>query len=160
MIRNATIHDAAQLVDLYNYYIRHTLITFEEIELTAEQYAERIQKIAADYPFLVYEENGVILGFAYGSKWRERSAYRFALESSVYVRQGHFGKKIGGKLYEKLFDELKAQGCRQVIGVITLPNDTSVAMHEKFGFEKAAHFKQVGLKFGQWCDVGFWQKAL
>jgi L-amino acid N-acyltransferase YncA len=160
MIRNATTQDAAQLVDLYNYYIRHTLITFEEVELTAAQFAERIQKIASDYPFLVYEENGEILGFAYGNKWRERSAYRFALESSVYVRHGHFGKKIGASLYEKLFEALKKQGCRQVIGVITLPNDTSVKMHEKFGFEKVAHFKQVGLKFDQWCDVGFWQKAL
>lgn len=160
MVRNATTQDAAQLVDLYNHYIRHTLITFEEEELTAAQFAERIQKISAHYPFLVYEEKGEILGFAYGNKWRERSAYRFALESSVYVRQGHFGKKIGNKLYEKLFEELKNQGCKQVIGVITLPNETSVRMHEKFGFEKVAHFKQVGLKFGQWCDVGFWQKPL
>jgi len=160
MIRNATIYDAEQLVDLYNYYIRHTLITFEEIELTAIEFAARIQKIAADYPFLVHEENDEILGFAYGSKWRERSAYRFALETSVYVRQGHFGKKIGFNLYEKLFEALKANGCRQVIGVITLPNETSVSLHEKFGFEKVAHFREVGLKFDQWCDVGFWQKTL
>lgn len=160
MIRNATIDDAAQLADLYNYYIRHTLITFEEVPLSADEFAARIQKIAADYPFLVYEEKRQILGFAYANKWRERSAYRFALESSVYVRQGHFGKKIGLHLYQKLFDVLRDQGCKQVIGVITLPNETSVAMHEKFGFEKAAHFKQVGLKFGQWCDVGFWQLTL
>lgn len=160
MIRPATINDAQQLADLYNYYIRHTLITFEEEELTTDQFAERIQKISANYPFIVFEENGEILGFAYGNKWRERSAYRFALESSVYVKQGHFGKKIGARLYEQLFQDLKKQGCKQVIGVITLPNDTSVKMHEKFGFEKAAHFKQVGLKFGQWSDVGFWQKSL
>jgi L-amino acid N-acyltransferase YncA len=160
MIRPATEKDAQQLADLYNYYIRHTLITFEEVELTTDQFADRIQKISENYPFIVFEENGEILGFAYGNKWRERSAYRFALESSVYVKQGCFGKNIGSKLYEKLFELLKIQGCKQVIGVITLPNDTSVRMHERFGFEKAAHFKQVGLKFGVWSDVGFWQKTL
>jgi len=160
MIRNATISDAQQLADLYNYYIRHTLITFEEEELTAQQFSDRILKIQENYPFLVYESEGEILGFAYANKWRERSAYRFALESSVYVKQGFFGKKIGQKLYDVLFEELKQRGFKQVIGVITLPNDVSVQMHEKFGFEKAAHFKKVGLKFGEWCDVGFWQKEL
>lgn len=158
MIRSATTADAKQLADLYNYYIRHTLITFEEIELRDEDFVERIQKIQANYPFLVFEEQGEILGFAYGNKWRERSAYRFALESSVYVRQGHFGKKIGVSLYHELFRLLKEQGCKQIIGVITLPNDTSVKMHEKMGFVKAAHFHQVGFKFNTWCDVGFWQR--
>lgn len=159
MIRNATSKDAEQLAELYNYYICHTLITFEEEELTAEQFAERIKKIQSDYPFIVYEESGKILGFAYANKWRERSAYRFALETSVYVKQGHFGKKIGVKLYEYLFDLLQKNGTKHLIGVITLPNDTSVALHEKLGFVKAAHFKEVGLKFGKWCDVGFWQKS-
>ncbi len=160
MIRPATDNDAQQLADLYNYYVSNTLITFEEEELSAAQFAERIQKISENYPFIVFEENGEILGFAYGNKWRERSAYRFALESSVYVKQGHFGKQIGTKLYNELFSLLKTQGCKQLIGVITLPNDTSVKMHERMGFEKAAHFKQVGFKFGQWCDVGYWQKSL
>ena len=160
MIRNAIPTDALQLVALYNYYIKNTLVTFEEIELTADEFAERVAKISAEYPFLVYEEKGEILGFAYGSKWRERSAYRFALESSVYVKQGFFGKRIGKLLYAELFVQLKAQGCKQVIGVITLPNDTSVKMHEKFGFFKAAHFKSVGIKFDKWCDVGFWQMSL
>lgn len=160
MIRPAVLSDAKALVDLYNYYIRNSLVTFEEIELSQEEFATRIQKISEQYPFIVYEENGEILGYAYGNKWRERSAYRFALESSVYVKHGHYGKKIGQKLYQKLFELLKEQGCKQVIGVITLPNEGSVKMHERFGFEKAAHFKSVGIKFGQWCDVGFWQKSL
>jgi L-amino acid N-acyltransferase YncA len=160
MIRPAEISDARQLADLYNYYVRHTLITFEEEEISEEIYAERMLKIQENYPFIVYEENGDLLGFAYGTKWRERSAYRFALESSVYVKHGHFGKGIGFKLYARLFELLREQGCKQVIGVITLPNDTSVKMHERFGFEKAGHFKQVGLKFGQWSDVGFWQLTL
>jgi len=160
MIRTATKNDAQQLADIYNYYIRHTLVTFEEIELTVAQFAERIEKIAENYPFIVYEENNEILGFAYGNKWRERSAYRFALESSVYVKQGYFGKHIGTHLYEQLFKLLKEQGCKQVIGVITLPNETSVKMHERFGFHKAAHFKSVGIKFNTWCDVGFWQLSL
>jgi len=160
MIRPATVADAKQLAILYNYYIKNTLITFEEVEVTESEYAERIEKILAEYPFIVFEEKGEILGFAYAHKWRERSAYRFALESSVYVKQGFFGKRIGKLLYTELFSELKKQGCRQVIGVITLPNDTSVKMHEKFGFFKAAHFKSVGIKFDTWCDVGFWQLTL
>ncbi|MBL7900035.1 MAG: N-acetyltransferase [Crocinitomicaceae bacterium] len=160
MIRPAAKTDAQQLADLYNYYVRNTLITFEEEELSAAQFAERIQKISENYPFIVFEEAGEILGFAYGNKWRERSAYRFALESSVYVKQGYFGKQIGTQLYQELFSLLKSQGCKQLIGVITLPNDTSVKMHERMGFEKAAHFKKVGYKFGQWCDVGYWQKTL
>ena len=160
MIRPAANTDAQQLADLYNYYVRNTLITFEEEELSAAQFAERIQKISENYPFIVFEEAGEILGFAYGNKWRERSAYRFALESSVYVKQGYFGKQIGTQLYQELFSLLKSQGCKQLIGVITLPNDTSVKMHERMGFEKAAHFKKVGYKFGQWCDVGYWQKTL
>ena len=160
MIRTAKPSDARQLADMYNYYVRHTLITFEEEEVSEDQYAERIRKIQENYPFIVWEENGELLGFACGSKWRERSAYRFALESSVYVKHDSFGKGIGYKLYAELFVLLKEQGCKQVIGVITLPNDISVKMHERFGFVKAAHFKQVGLKFGQWSDVGFWQLSL
>ena len=160
MIRAVRIDDAKQLADLYNYYVRNTLITFEEVELSEADYQERIKKISADYPFLVYEQNDEILGFAYGMKWRERSAYRYALESSVYVKQDSFGQGIGSKLYTELFIHLKAQGCKQVIGVITLPNETSVHMHERFGFIKAAHFKSVGIKFNTWCDVGFWQLSL
>lgn len=159
MIRPVNPTDAVQLVDIYNYYIAHTLITFEEELLTPTQFQERIQKVQQEYPFILFEENGEILGFAYANKWRERSAYRFALETSVYVKQGHFGKKIGLKLYEYLFEQLKKNGTKHLIGVITLPNDTSVALHEKLGFVKAAHFKEVGLKFGKWCDVGFWQKT-
>lgn len=160
MIRPATTADAKQLAELYNYYIKNTLITFEEIEVSEQDYAERIAKIIQEYPFIVFEEKGDILGFAYAHKWRERSAYRFALESSVYVKQGFFAKRIGTQLYKELFSLLKKQGCKQVIGVITLPNDTSVKMHEKCGFVKAAHFKQVGWKFDQWSDVGFWQLTL
>lgn len=160
MIRPVNQSDAVQLVAIYNYYIAHTLITFEEELLTPTQFQERIQKIQQAYPFILFEENGEILGFAYANKWRERSAYRFALETSVYVKQGHFGKKIGLQLYEHLFELLKKNGTKQLIGVITLPNDISVALHEKLGFVKAAHFKEVGLKFGKWCDVGFWQKSI
>lgn len=160
MIRTVTLNDAKQLADLYNHYVRNTLITFEELEVSTADYAERIKKISADYPFIVYEENGSILGFAYGMKWRERSAYRYALESSVYVKHDAFGKGIGTKLYTELFKQLKAQGCKQVIGVITLPNETSVQLHERFGFVKAAHFRSVGIKFDTWCDVGFWQLSL
>lgn len=160
MIRPVNSSDSAELVDIYNHYIANTLITFEEELLTSHQFEDRIKIITAKYPFLVFELDKKIVGFAYGNKWRERSAYRFALESSVYVHPKFFGQKIGVKLYEQLFIELKKIGCREIIGVITLPNEISVNMHEKMGFVKAAHFKKVGFKFDTWCDVGFWQKSI
>ena len=123
--------------------------------------AERICGVAAaSLPWLVAEQSGQVVGYAYATKWKARSAYRFSVESSVYLAQSVIGQGLGSKLYEALFALLKERGVHVVIGVITLPNPASIAFHEKLGLKKVAHFEEVGFKFNKWLDVGCWQIAL
>jgi phosphinothricin acetyltransferase len=161
MIRSATSADATAIAAIYNHYVLNTSVTFEEEAVSTEQMAERIGQVKADgLPWLVLEQNGEVLGYTYATKWRVRSAYRFSVESTVYVKEGVTAKGLGSQLYQQLLAELKVLGLHLVIGGITLPNKQSVALHEKFGFEKCGHFQQVGFKFEQWRDVGYWQKLL
>lgn len=161
MIRQANTADAAAIVAIYNHYVLNTSVTFEEEAVSTEQMVERIAQVKADgLPWLVLEQSGEVLGYVYATKWRVRSAYRFSVESTVYVKEGVTAKGLGSQLYQQLLADLKALGLHLVIGGITLPNKQSVALHEKFGFEKCGHFQQVGFKFEQWRDVGYWQKLL
>jgi len=157
MIRNVQIEDAQQLLDIYNYYVVNTVVTFDLEPLSLDVFKEKITTVSADYPFLVYEENSEILGYAYGSKFRPKPAYNNTVESTVYLKHGYQGKQIGSKLYEELLYLLKQKNTHVVLGVLTLPNQASVKLHEKFNFKKVAHLKDAGLKFGEWQDVGFWQ---
>lgn len=160
-IRFASIKDAASISNIYNYYVRNTEISFEEEEVSVEEMGRRIEKIIAEFPWIVYEEEGKVLGFAYAGKWKERSAYRHTVEDTIYVEHGERGKGIGRKLFEKLIEEIKKDTDRHVImGVIALPNGESVEMHERNGFKKAAHFREVGYKNGKWIDVGYWERVL
>ena len=157
MIRVATSQDADAIAAIYNYYIVNTVITFEEIEVNTEQMANRIEKVSAKYPWLVYEHGGCVVGYAYASDWRERSAYRFSAESTIYLDKDHGGRGIGMTLYSELMRRLQAQGVHTVLGGIALPNAASIALHEKLGFSKTAHLQQVGFKHERWIDVGYWQ---
>ena len=157
MIRKATPEDAGQIVKIYNHYVETSLVTFEEQVVSEIDFKKRIEDILTEYPYLVYEINGAILGYAYAGIFRTRVAYRYSSESSVYVHKDHFKKGIASALYEELLKEMKAAGLKSAIGGITLPNEGSVILHEKFGFKKIAHFEKVGYKFDQWLDVGFWQ---
>ena len=103
---------------------------------------------------------GHITGYAYATKWKARSAYRFAVETTVYLADGLARQGLGSRLYEELFGLLKERQIHAAIGGIALPNDASVALHEKFGMRKVAHFEQVGFKFGKWVDVGYWERFL
>ena len=160
MIRDLDIKDTKQLLDIYNYYVLNTIVTFDIELLLIEAFIEKITRINNDYPFIVFEENNEILGYAYGSKWRPKPAYKHTVESTVYVKNGAHGKQIGTKLYGKLLDLLKEEGYHMVLGGLTLPNEVSVKLHEKFGFKQVAHFKEVGRKFDTWLDVAFWQLKL
>ncbi|WP_428234710.1 arsinothricin resistance N-acetyltransferase ArsN1 family B [Gracilimonas sp.] len=161
MIRPVQPKDIPYINNIYNYYIRATTVTFEEEEVSAEDITTRINKIeSAELPWLVAEHEGLIVGYAYATKWKERSAYRHSVEISVYVDHNRQGNGWGTKLYQALFTELQKKDIHLAIGGITLPNDASIALHEKFGMEKVAHFKEIGFKFGQWLDVGYWQKRL
>lgn len=162
MIRPATPTDAAQITDIYNYYLIHTTSTLEIEPVSYDEIASRIDKVInrEKLPYYVFEESGEILGYAYATTWRTRVGYRYSVESSVYVKSNAFQKNIGRQLYEKVIDDLRKSGFKNVIGVLTLPNPTSVAFHEKLGFVKAGHFPKVGYKFDKWHDVGFWQLSL
>jgi L-amino acid N-acyltransferase YncA len=162
MVRQVRSEDAEQLTAIYNYYIETSGVTFEEDKIASSEMRFRIEKINVknNFPFLVYEEEGQIKGYAYATTFRERVAYRFSVESTVYVAKEHFSKGIGRILYAALLGELKKGDCHSVIGVITLPNEPSVKLHESFGFKKVGHFTEVGYKFEQWMDVGFWELLL
>jgi phosphinothricin acetyltransferase len=157
VIRPAVESDVAVIVAIYNHYVAHTVITFEEEAVPATQMAERIRDVqSASLPWLVAEQSGRVLGYAYASKWKARSAYRFSVESTIYVDREAVGQGLG----RALFAALKTRGAHAVIGGVALPNEPSVALHEKLGMKKVAHFEQVGFKFGRWIDVGYWQKVL
>ncbi len=162
MIRPVTLDDAGAITAIYNHYIRSTVITFEEVELTTAEMRARIEGIAftKGFPYLVLEENDSIVGYAYAGTFRERFAYRFTVESSVYLHPDHFGKGHGKTLYAALLTNLREGDYHRVIGGVTLPNEASVRLHEFFGFRKVAHFSEVGFKFEQWLDVGFWELEL
>lgn len=161
MIRPATPADAAAIAAIYNHYIQHTTVTFEEEVISATELVRRMDEVAqAGLPWLVADLEGTIAGYAYGSRWKTRIGYRFSTEISVYLDPARPGKGLGTQLYTRLFEILREKGLHAVIGGIALPNEASVALHEKFGMEQVAHFKQTGFKFGQWIDVGYWQRCL
>lgn len=161
LMRNATEADASALVHIYNHYIRTTAITFEETEVVAEEMAARIERIReSGLPWLVAEESGDVRAYSYAAKWRDRSAYRFSVETTVYVDPNATGRGLGLQIYRHLLSELKRRGLRVAVAAITVPNDPSVKLHERLGFRKVAQFDAVGFKFDQWIDVGYWQLDL
>jgi phosphinothricin acetyltransferase len=161
MIRSASSSDADAIAQIYNHYILNAIATFEEEAIAPSVMAERMAEVQkSGLPWLVLEQEGQVLGYAYASKWKDRSAYRFAAVCSVYLAPGQAGQGYGTQLYEPLFAALRAGGFHTVIAIITLPNPASVALHERFGLRKVAHFTEVGFKFGRWIDVGYWQRLL
>lgn len=157
MIRPAAPSDAPAICSIYNHYIEHSVITFEETLLTEADIAERISTYSSTHAYIVFEEGGEVVGYAYASPWRARHAYRFSTETSIYLKPGHEGKGIGEKLYVYLIEELRKKGFHSIIGCLTLPNSASERLHEKLGFKKIAHFHEAGYKFDKWLDVGFWE---
>ncbi len=159
-IRLATVDDAAAICHIYNHYVLNTVISFEMEAVSADEMALRIEETLQQFPWLVYEEDGRILGYAYASKWKVRKAYQHSVEGSVYLGQDSGGKGLGTLLYKALIAQLAKQSVHAVLGGIVLPNPGSVALHEKLGFVKVAHLPQIGKKFDQWLDVGYWQLIL
>jgi len=159
-IRPVTAADAAAICEIYNHYVTTTGISFELEPVSVEQMTQRINDIASRYVWLVYEEQGRVLGYAYASQWKPRLAYRHSVESSVYLAADSGGKGVGAHLYGALFAQLKQREVHVIMAGIALPNAASIGLHEKMGFVKVGHFKEVGNKFGQWLDVGYWQLIL
>lgn len=160
-IRPVTSEDYAAICAIYNHYVVNTAISFEEQPVPVAEMAARGSEIAsASFPWLVAESDAGIVGYAYASKWKGRCAYRYSAEATVYVAPAATGRGIGTLLYRGVFDALRALQMRVVIGGIALPNEASVALHEKMGMRKVAHFEQVGYKFGRWIDVAYYQRSL
>lgn len=156
-IRKVDLADAAQIAEIYNYYILNTHHTFETEPLSADEMRQRIAETSDDYPYLIAEYEGVIQGYVYAAQFKLRQAYKHSVEVSIYVRNQAKQKGIGSELYQRLFGELAETDVHALMAGISLPNEASVRFHEKLGYEKVAHFKEVGYKLGRWVDVGFWE---
>jgi L-amino acid N-acyltransferase YncA len=160
MLRPCTPVDAEQICGIYNHYVRETVVTFEESPVMPADMAGRIADVTTRLPWLVWEVDGTILGYAYATPWKARAAYRYAVEASIYLSESATGRGLGSRLYLALIDQLRQKGMHCVIGGAALPNPASVALHEKLGFSKIGQFSEVRFKFGQWVDVAYWQLLL
>lgn len=159
-IRPCELADAEKICGIYNYYIRNTVITFEETPLATATMASRITAYTKAYPWLVGEIDGEVVGYAYATQWKERAAYKNTAEVTIYLANGLARKGYGKALYAALLDELKKMNCHVALGCIAVPNNSSEQLHAFFGFKKVAHFSEVGRKFDLWLDVSYWQKIL
>ena len=163
MIRMAVERDAEQIAAIYRPYVEKTAITFEEAPPSAENIAARIARVGGAFPFIVFEEPaaaGEILGYAYATRFRERAAYRWSLEDSVYVREDCRGRGIGGSLLTVLIDLLRDLGYVKIYAVITPPNPASVKLHEKLGFTPLARFADTAFKLGAWQSIDWLELTL
>lgn len=152
--------DAAACAAIYAPSVESTPISFENVPPDPAEFAGRIARYAATHQFLVAEEDGEVLGYAYACRWRERPAYDWSVEVSVYVGAAHQGKGVGRALYEELFARLRIQGYRIAVAGITLPNPASIALHERLGFAAIGALREIGWKLDDWHDVGYWQLHL
>lgn len=160
IIRPVDISDAAAILSIYAPYIESTAFTFETVVPSLEEYEQRIRTNTSSYPWLVAVDNGKVIGYAYASRHRERAAYQWTVESSVYVAEDYHHAGVAKQLYEALFELLKSAGFVNVFAVITLPNPKSYAFHQKMGFEPVCVYKNIGFKLGRWHDVAWLQKTV
>lgn len=160
MIRPASAVDAAAAAEIYNHHVNGTVVTFEEEPVAVAEMMRRIAEVSARYPWLIAEVAGAVAGYAYASAWKPRSAYRFTVETSIYIAAAWTGRGVGTLLYPALLARLESAGFRSAIGGIALPNPASVALHERLGFVPIGRLRSVGWKLGRWVDVGYWQRDL
>jgi len=160
-VREVQASDIPTLTQIYNHYIAETIITFDTQAFSYDDMAARIAEVQAQgYPFLVLQHQQEPVGYAYATRWKARHAYRFAVETTVYLAPEQTGQGLGRTLYTALFERLQPLKVHTILSCLTLPNPASVALHEALGMQQVAHFKEVGYKLGQWLDVGYWQIVL
>ena len=152
--------DAEACAAIYRPFVTDGAVSFEAEPPDAAEVARRIAKLSATHPWLVAENDGDVVGYAYGCPHRERAAYRWTTEVSVYVGNGHHRRGVGRALYSALFGLLERQGYRLACAGITLPNDASLALHKSMGFEPVGVYRGIGWKAGAWHDVSWWQLQL
>lgn len=159
-IRPARAADAAAFAAIYAPSVKGSFVSFEERPPSAAEMRRRLRETARTHPWLCAEEGGRILGYAYACRHRERAAYRWSVEVSVYVDASARGRGVGRALYRELFGRLRRQGFVNAFAGVTLPNRASVALHESLGFRPVGVYHGVGFKAGRWRDVGWWEKRL
>jgi L-amino acid N-acyltransferase YncA len=156
-LRMAKQRDAARICEIYAPFCRETAISFEVVPPNEDTMKQRIQSVTERYPWLVAEgSDGSVLGYAYATQHRERAAYRWSVDFTVYLAPAAKRKGIGALLYSALIGICKELGYHRVFAGITLPNDASVGLHEKVGFRPVGVYRRVGFKLGRWHDVGWW----
>lgn len=160
LVRQIQASDADRVAEILNFYIANTTITFRKDAMLPEEVCRSIEKTKEKYDWLALELEGNLVGFAYYGSFREKEAYRFTVESTIYLHPEYGGKGYGKILYNALIDNARQKGFKEMIGGIALPNVASIKLHTALGFEKVAHFKNIGFKFDRWIDVGFWQRSL
>ena len=158
--RRATVNDAAEIAAIYAPYVRDTIVSFDTEAPDAAEIASRIERIGRQYPWLTASMDGRIVGYAYACENRSRLAYRWSVDTAVYLDPSAQGQGVGSALYRELFALLRAQGYVNAFAGIALPNDASVKLHEATGFTLIGVYRNVGYKLGAWRDVGWWQLAL
>lgn len=160
LIRNAMPEDAAAIVEIYAPYVLHTGISFETEVPSVDEYRRRIQKTIEFFPFFVLEEDGIVVGYSYAHFFRERKAYQWQVEPSIYVRQDKHRRGYARLLYDRLIKALTKQGFCEIISVIGCPNEPSEKLHQAFGFQLVAEFPKAGFKTGRWYDVKYYSLQL
>jgi L-amino acid N-acyltransferase YncA len=159
-IRLASEHDAAAVAAIYAPFCEANVVSFEFAAPSRDEMADRIRTTTARWPWLVLERDGVVAGYAYAGRHRDRAAYQWAVDTTVYVGDGHRGCGVGRALYTALFGLLRSLGYFKACAGITLPNPASVGLHEALGFTRVGVYRGIGYKFGGWHDVAWYELAL
>lgn len=161
MIRTVSLSDAERISEIYNYYIKNTVITFEELSVSKEEIASRIEKnIGGGNPYIVFEEGGYVVAYASVSRWRMKSSFGITYETSIYVDHNYVGGGIGTLLYKELIRESRLVGIHSLIAVLSIPNENSRKIHLALGFDRVGTVREAGLKLGRYVDVEYWQLML
>ena len=160
LIRAATVNDAARCAEIYRPFVTDGWVSFETNAPSPAEMAQRISDYGSSHAWLVAEAGNVVIGYAYASPHRTRSAYSTSVDVAVYVGAGHAGQGVGSSLYSALFPVLKIKGFHAAFAGIALPNDASIALHTACGFAPVGVYREVGWKAGEWRDVSWWQRLL
>lgn len=163
VIRKATESDLSAMVEIYNYYIQNSVVTFDMEAMALSDWTEKFRWInELGLPFIVAQSpSGQIIGFAYVAPWRQKAAFKRTVEDSIYLRPAAIGKRVGTKLLQELLDQAKSAGVKEVVAVISDKGaESSIALHERFGFQHQGHLGKVGFKFGRWLGTVLMQKSL
>lgn len=159
-IREASTADAVGCGAVYNHYVATSIATFDVEPMEPLVMAAKIERALHDHTFLVAVEDARLLGFAYAGSFKDKAAYAWTCETTIYLNPAELGRGVGRELYGRLLEVLAERGFRVVTGCLALPNQASVALHEALGFEQVAMLPRVAFKFGQWQDMGWWQREI